>query len=55
MGVEDGLAQFISSGVVKDPIDVVILVDDHDRQVTALGVRYRQLCALGEVSDSVAV
>ena len=54
-GVEVGLADLMPPGPMEDTIDVVVLVDDHDREVALAGVRDRHDSALGDVHHGDAV
>ena len=47
--------EFVHAGIVKDLVDVVILVDDHHRHVPITVLRHRERRAVTDVHDGEAV
>ena len=45
----------VVAGVMKHAVDVVILIDDHDRQIAFTGVRHGDRCAAGDIDNREAV
>jgi hypothetical protein len=51
IGVVVGDGELVLSGLVQDPVDVVVLVDQHHRQVPLAGVGQGQRGPAGQVHD----
>jgi hypothetical protein len=55
VGVEAIDGELVFPGVVDHVVDVVVVVDDHRRQVAVAGIGQRQRRALGDVDECPAV
>jgi hypothetical protein len=55
IGVVVGDGELVLSGLVQDPVDVVVLVDQHHRQVPLAGVGQGQRGPAGQVDDGTRV
>jgi hypothetical protein len=45
----------VVTGVVEHLVDVVVVVDDHDREVPVTGIREAERRTLGDVDDGAAI